>query len=573
VVIDRQYPVTWPTIQMSPGKLVYVAMGNPLDFETVSLDLTTFSALPGTDQLASIVTAAIPQLKGFYASQIISPSPGLSVPLAPNLARDLTRFPITPAERQAQERHNLMQTIHDQLAVMQALLDTANAALPDEKTKPELYDHVTAVYEQLNQAAAPLPKPGSGGPKPYQPPPDAQQTPDPWTDYADWRIVLLCELAGGPVDGADCPTGAGPNVAAFFNILGDITALQAQLPTTPPAPAPTNPLFDQATFEGLGKDVKNEIPGLPTQGDKDQVTEALKSLQTSENALLSRLSTLSNTLTNVQKDFVTYYQNILVARHAVPAPGIEWRKRQFSLIGVIYDPRDNKARDNTVSSIYPQFLGRQVAYSVNAVDNIATARTSFITTANKVATTTVTVLYADPIFETSAGAIVSFVHNRSFVNQTIANAPPSGIPYVNGDVVIQQTKTDPELEPIVAAHWRVGDDFLMPDHRRGAVYGTVWAGLNPYTTVPEYGVGPTLAWRSLMFSFLYNRAHQTSLLPGEKQGQLLCGPPPTNGSSPGPCTVTPSAPVTQTTALNAFAIGVTIRIPTSFAAGTGGVSR
>jgi hypothetical protein len=215
-----------------------------------------------------------------------------------------------------------------------------------------------------------------------------------------------------------------------------------------------------------------------------------------------------------------------------------------------------------------------VTYAVNAINNIATAQTSVTAATSKVSIATVTVLYANPRLESSAGAIVSFVHNRTFANQTITN-PPTGSPYAPGDIVIAQTKTDPEVVPFVALHWRVGDEYLMPDHRRGAVYGTIWVGLNPYSTLPEYGGGPTVSWRSLMFSFLYNRAHQTSLVSGETQGQIVCSPTATAGMSPPLCTPAPPAPITQTTPLNAFAIGLSVRIPTSFApaTATGGVSR
>jgi hypothetical protein len=391
-------------------------------------------------------------------------------------------------------------------------------------------------------------------------------------DYKNWRIVLLCELAGGPVDGADCPTGHSATDPAFTNVLGDISNNQARLPSTPPAPASANPLFDQATFDALGKSINTEIPNLTVQSDEDQVNQKLKDLQAGEAAMLSKLAVLSNTLTNVQKDFVTYYQNILLATDALPAIHTAENERPFSIVGIIYDPRYRKPGD-TKPFPYAWFLGRQVAYSVNAINNIATAQASIIAASSKVALSTVSVLYANPRFETSAGAIVSFVHNRTFANETITNAPASGSPYVDGDIVITQTKTDPEIVPIVAAHWRVGKEYLMPDHRRGAAYGTMWVGLNPYSNVPEFGAGPTFSWRSLMFSFLYNRAHQTSLVAGQSQGQILCGPAPLTGTAPPACTTTPPPPVTQTTGLNAFAIGLTIRIPTSFAAGTGGISR
>src|ERR1700678_4354974 len=73
VIIDRRYPITLPTIQMSPGKKAIVVIEDPLAFETLSLDLTSATALPGTDQIAALVTAAIPNLKGFTGGIISNP--------------------------------------------------------------------------------------------------------------------------------------------------------------------------------------------------------------------------------------------------------------------------------------------------------------------------------------------------------------------------------------------------------------------------------------------------------------------------------------------------------------------
>ncbi len=566
-MIDRRYPVTLPTIQMSPGKRVTVYVDNPLEFETLSLDETGATALLGTDQLAAILTAAAPDFKGFVTSNVTIPAPEA---LAPAAERAFDGG--NPDQAQ-------MDVINNELAVMRSMLVAAQAAPTDDPNNAKLYQSIRTVYAQLNQALAPIPKPGSGANESFVPPPDAPITPNPWKDYANWRNCVLYELAGGNADGVNCQTPSTPHpdpipvvLPGFKNVLGRISLIQARLPSTPPAAAPVDPLFDQATFDALAKHVKSDIEKLTVPANRTTETAALQQLKEIEDNVNSKIAVLASTLTNVQKDFLTYYQNVYLAIHAVPrrATTEDHHELSYSTVGTIGDPQS--ARRINIPFHYARFLGRQAVFSVNAVNNISTAQTSVTVASARISIATVTVLYADPRLETSAGAIVSFVHNRTFANQTITK-PPTGSTLIAGDIVIAQTKTDPEVVPFVALHYRIGNDYLMPDHRRGAFYATAWVGLNPYSTVPEYGGGPTFSWRSLMFSFLYNRAHQTALISGESQGQVVCSPTATVGATPPPCTPAPPAPITRTNAINGFAIGLSVRLPTSFTAGTGGVSR
>jgi len=566
IVLDRRYPVTLPTIQMHPGKQVYVVVDNPLDFETLSLDWTSSTALPGTDQLASFATAAVPQLKGFASWNVTSPD--LTHFSGPELTEDQTDL----EKKAAQKERDDVAAILAELKAMNVLLQSAQNALPDETRNPAVYQSFRAIYGQLNQIMSPIPKPGSTGMKAYEPPVDAPQTPNPWNDYSNWRKVVLCELVG-VYAGNSCSIGTQTSDPTFVNVLGQISTLQSQLPTSPPAAAPANPLFDQSTFEGLAKHAQVDISKLSVQSDKDTLTTMLKQLQANETSLLAQISVLTTTLTNVQKDFVTYYQNVLIAIHAAPIPKNftldGTHAITYSLVGSINDPQYSRSKPTPL--LYARFLGRSTTFAVNAINNVATSQTAIVSTSSKTSLGAVTVLFADPSLETSAGGMVSFVHNRSFANQTITNA--AGTSYQPGDIVLVETKTDPEVLPFVALHYRILPEFLLPDHRRGAIYGSIWVGLNPYSTVPEYGGGPTFSWRSLMFSFLYNRAHQTQLVSGQTVNEIVCSPSSTVGQTPPPCSPAPPAPITHTVPLNAFAIGISVRIPTSFASGTGGVSR
>jgi hypothetical protein len=570
VIVDRRYPVTLPAIQMHHGKSIWVVLNNPLPFETTSLDWTSSAAQPGTEQLASLLTAAIPDLKGLTGTPVIFPEAQTGAPQG-----------IKAQAATGNPNQDLLAVIDSELNAMAKILQEAQDAMPPND-KYQIYPHILAVYAQLNQAIAPLPKPGSGQTLTFVPPAQAPQTPNPWTDYGHWRRVLLCELVGGSVDNSDCKVGTGQTYPAFLNVLGDIAALQAGLPSTPPAPAPTNPLFDQSTFDGLAKQIQGQIPkpGSDAAGDTTDIQsrkDRLVAMHGAENSLLARMSALSATLTSVQKDFTTYYQSIYLAPNNLPnLQELKDRDQKKILLNyivlgpVISDPRDSGPLHNQ-PLLYPRFLGRPVTYTVNVVDNIANAQASVYASSTKVAIATVSAVYANPRLETSAGAMYSFVHTRTFANQTITN--PAGTPYTAGDIVIQQTKTQGQLVPFVAVHYRLGNEFTSLQGRRSAFYATGFAGLNPVTTLPEFGGGPTFSWRSIMLSTFYNRAHQTQLIPGQTVGEVVCSPTATPGSTPPPCTPAPPAPVTQLKGVNAFAIGISVRIPTSFAPQTGGVSR
>jgi hypothetical protein len=529
--INRWYPVTFPTIQMSYGKKVIVLLENPMSFETATLDSAGTTLLPASDQGAALLTAVIPNLKGLVFSTAVKPGAiaaavkaGAALkPAAPGASGN-------PAEDQ----------VVLELAQLQQMLDTAGG------TVDSLFTNALIVYAQLSQILSPLPTVGAGSAVAALPLAADLNTPNPWdpAKYPFWRAYLLCELVGGN----DCATSTPPS---FNNVLGQLSALQSQLP-----PATSNPLFDQHVFDFLAQKTSNDIKQLPA-ASQQQYLDAITLFTAQENRLVSVMASLATTLPSVQKDFQTYYENIqLTLTNPVPGGSVQ--------LGAIIDPR-------TSTTAYPPFLGRQVAFTVNVVNQIATSRASVITSQAKTAIVTITVLYADPRFETSAGVLFNFVHDRTFAYQTIA-VPVTGTSQTVGEMQIIETATRPAVVPFVAGHIRLGNDFIV-GHRRSALYATGWIGINLNNTLPEYGAGPTFSWRSFMFSALYDRTHDTRLTPGSYVGQVVCSPSPPAGSSLPSCTPPPSAPTTATFSTNSFAIGISIRIPTTFAAGTGGVSR
>ena len=96
VTIDRNYPVTPPTIQMGKGEKVQVVVDHALPFETVTLDLQSAQTIAGTDQTQAIVTGGLAQAKSlvFKAASLVGPGAPATVhpPELVRLDNDLGRL-------------------------------------------------------------------------------------------------------------------------------------------------------------------------------------------------------------------------------------------------------------------------------------------------------------------------------------------------------------------------------------------------------------------------------------------------------------------------------------------------
>jgi hypothetical protein len=128
------------------------------------------------------------------------------------------------------------------------------------------------------------------------------------------------------------------------------------------------------------------------------------------------------------------------------------------------------------------------------------------------------------------------------------------------------TKTVPPLViPFAAANYRISPEYNWLGGRRNAFYATLGVGLNPYNTQVEYVGGFSFSWRYLMFSPLYHLGHGTHPTQGEQVGQIWCVYGAAAGSNPPPCAGgPPPSPSTKNYWTGAFALGISVRIPTTF---------
>ena len=287
--------------------------------------------------------------------------------------------------------------------------------------------------------------------------------------------------------------------------------------------------------------------GLLGDDDKNALAVPLRNLLDS----FAALNADGAAVANIDKDLGSYLLNINVSYIVAPRDSI----------GTIVDPRDENVQRNTQLN---KFLGRQVVFAINAVNEVAASATS-VTLAQKKPVVTITVLYADPIFEASSGALFSMMPNRSFMNQTIVTQNP-GSPPTQGNVVIAQTISRPTVVLFAGGNFRLGQDFLWPDHRRGAFYFSTTVGLNVNNTEAEFGFGPSISWRSTMFSVLYDWGHDIRLTQGEYIGEIWCNMSGSSGSIP-KCAGPPPSPSTEKYWRGVLAFGISVRVPSVFTGG------
>jgi hypothetical protein len=519
LVVDRRYPLTMPAVQMRDGNVLTVAVTNRLPFETLTLNPQSAQAIPGSDQLANFVSVGLPNLKGLIiTTKLNTSSLGLS---AHGLAEKGTETPD-------------IKTVKANLLALNNMLQHANRLIGS------FSDKATTINLQLQEILSVLPRPSEDNKKSVRDSGIPTDTPDPWTHYPDWRKYLLCELTGQCDDSNPVPSINGVHQEGML--------LQYSLPGGPTdkvlPPDPT--VFDNKAFDDLASETETTIKTLPSASDQEKYANELRTVRLQK----AELATYNTAISGAMKDLGAFLVSIQGTEGSDSTA-------ELQVLGRIRDPRHS----SDVNSAGARLLGRQVVYSVDSVNQIGTFVTAVSSTSQKKSIATITVLYADPIFEMSAGGFFSTLPNRSFANQTLVTQNP-GAPPAQGNVVITQTVTRPTIVPFVAANFRLGHDFLLGS-RRSAGYFTGALGLNPYNALPEFGVGLSLSWRLLMFSALYHEGHDIRLTQGEYVGEVWCNASAASGNIP-KCSGNPPSPSTERFWKGGFALGISVRVPTTF---------
>jgi hypothetical protein len=127
---------------------------------------------------------------------------------------------------------------------------------------------------------------------------------------------------------------------------------------------------------------------------------------------------------------------------------------------------------------------------------------------------TLTVQYQSSLrFEVSSGLMVPLTPYHSY---SAAEVATGGSPTGN---VVQQTVTY-TVVPAASVNVLIGNERAAQGQRM-AFFGSVAVGYNPATTSVEFGVGPSLSWRSIVLSGLVDIGRDTQLAGGFTVGEPL----------------------------------------------------
>ncbi len=571
VNVNRRYPIALPTIRMRRDARITVYLFYPFAFEHVTLDPGPAAAYQGTDQAAALVNALIPLGKGTNPLGVaIQDQP--SNLLATQAAGILPLFP-NPNPNQ-----DLANKIRDEIKDLNRIL--TETLSQDSLTKIESYlTETNAIYVRIAEITSALPRPLDDNGRPLRTFPDNAKdpTPYPWDDYPGWArdmrrrileqgidttsiwsyLVTPCQNQAAGQTPADPPPLPGPWLAP---------ARTCQPPNNKTQPSSAAPAIDPAydmEYATLTRDFAMLPQGQPDPATYSNLQDAKAKLDQRQQRLNALLQSVQIILPAGIAKYSTDMQNYLTAISVIP-PDIPDPTFLGNIPGPGFVPTSANSR---VLSLY-KALAPTITFTVNVQNEVVNSLLQAPAASLKQPIVTISVLYADPRFEESTGALLSWLPNRTFSNLTevaVTGQTPS-----SSDVKIIATKTIPPLVlPYVAANYRIGSEFTWGRDgrgRRGAVYATAALALNPYNTQLEYAAGLSLSWRYLMFSPLFHLGHAAHLTQGEQVGQTWCSyaSTATGMSTPPLCTGAPPAPSTKYYWRGAFSIGIGVRIPTLF---------
>jgi len=555
-----------PTFLMHRGSHITVYVFHPLAFEALTLDPGTAQAFEASDQASALVQAAGPIAKGAVLGTVASEltvDRGRNASFTMMMRESVSRLGMAP---NPPDDVKLAQEILSEIQDLNDLLTQALAPVW------EYVDSTQIIYSQIREIESAMPRPvadsqnhplrGLGVPA---------DTPNPWDEFPAWQTymraeivrqgnttsVLLGRLPGPCQKSSDPKPVPGPWLAPARPCKSDppVTATQE---SDNPIAIPDG--FD-ALYETLTANLGRLGPGRPDPDTYKRIQDLKNQLDQRKDRISQMIVAVNELLpgfmTKISTDMQTLLANISLVR-VTPSNPIR--------LGVIPSPpsADHPKPEERVLVPY-KALAPQITYTVNAQNQIANPLLALPAAAQKQPIVTVTVLYASPRFEISAGTFLSWLPNHTFANVTDI-AVTNGVPAPADIKIGMTTTTAPLVIPFVAANYRISPEFTWLGGRRGAVYATAGVSLDPYNTQVEYAAGLSVSWRFLMLSPLFHLGRPLHLTQGEQVGQTWCkyDNGATSSSTPPACAGSPPAPSTKNYWRGAFAIGISVRVPTTF---------
>jgi hypothetical protein len=579
--IDRRYPVSLPTIRLHRNSHITVNVFHSLPFETLTLDSGNPVAYESSDQASAVLTAVVPLGKGATGGVTLG---GLKEDSFTADIVDKGIFEALTSEKNATAPSQpppppsyttLVDKILNDIKSLNSILSASLLPVREYLAK------TNGIYAEIREVESPLPRPVSDvANSEWLAPGVPGDRPDPWKDYSAWRTYTIKALQD-----------QGNMTTALMGLLPEPCQAAAPAPgpwspslrlcqgstatgTSEPSP---NPLAIDNQYQQTYADMTTAFGQLKAMEQNCPTTSPSRECQAflDVSGLKGELERRHDTLVNViiptvnellpgiitkaTTDMESLYENISLAPD-LPAGPLR--------VGVIPGPASVAPKDPQEKRYLAPYkaLAPQIGFNINAQNQIANTLMQLPATTQKQSIVTITALYAAPRLEGSTGAFLSWLPNRSFSNYTevsVTGNVPSPV-----DVKLTQTKTTPPLViPFAAANYRISPEFTWLGGRRGAVYATLGVGLNPYNTQVEFPVGLSVSWRFLMFSPLFHLGHDIHLTQGEQVGQTWCvySSSASSTTSPPACSGAPPTPTTTTFWRGAAALGIGIRIPTTFA--------
>jgi hypothetical protein len=548
---------------MKRGAHVSVYVFHPYAFEALTLDAGTATAFEGSDQISALVTAAGPVAKGAVLGTLDSGALSGALLNSANFANmaNLMSSQIGGIPSRSPQE-DLARRIVDELTGLDHLLTQAINPLP------QYFSSARSIYSRVREIESNQPRAtnsdgslrrGLGVPA---------TVPNPWGNFVRWRASITNDIMQQGQDTTavldrlpqPCQKSADP-AQAVGPWLPSARACHSGSPGG--VQLSDNPFEIDPSWNDRYHTLTQDI-GTYSNGPHDQATyQRIQTLKTELDDRYQRVSqaipvangSLPSLIAKISPDMQTILANANAVRETPADP---------TFLGAIPPPPHPIGPSDPQNVLAPyKALAPQVTYTVNAQNEIASSVLSLPAATQKQALATITVLFASPRFEGSAGTFFSLLPNKTFSNVTdtvVTGGVPTAV-----DVRIDRTRTDPPLViPFVAANYRISNEFTWMGHRRGALYATLGLGLNPYNTQVEYMGGFSFSWRLLMFGPLVHLGHGSYLTQGEKMNQVWCvyGTPASGG--PPACMGAPPSPSTKMYWTGAFAFEIGVRIPTTY---------
>jgi len=522
IIVDRMRAATPPTIYVRRGTTVTLKVINPSPMEKLELDQTSINTQVPVDS----VQALAPLLTQLGQFVLGLPQPTGTI-VTPNLAHFISTHP--PYSKSfdliAGEQKTLADAIDAQTKVDPATLDKLQDAL--------------ATLRAL-----------------LVPPLDACHATSAWSAaYAKFPSVvpdlsavhdIIQKLVGDPTPAAG---GAGDMLDADSKLLA---AIQADIDMFASGMAAAQKESDDQIADlktsianlqkrieeeqkkrhpdaGLIKKLNDQIAAKQSdiKKAKDDANQAAAGWQAQLDQLKASQGALSDKLTKAQ----TLVKTVLFPAEiklqtlitAIKTPTVF--AGPFKIGDLLKNDKNDQQEVFTLNAINYLTDPVKIFIASAATDPYSqTLADSIVATApTKTAVMQATVQYVtQPEMEVTAGILVPFLPYKSYTA-----APQSA---GSATLVAQENHTF-TIVPAVDLNFRLGNDKFAGTKRYGW-FGTVAVGYNPATTMVEFGVGPSFALKSMVFSLLADVGRDTALASGFTKNQPLPGSattPATNG--------------------------------------------